>query len=65
MIGKPKYNYNEQVSFVVNGEAKVGTIYIIDKFGTFFDDSDVSYDIMVDSEKCLYKHIREDGVSRI
>lgn len=34
-------------------------IYIIDKYGTFEDNSDVSYDILVKEENCLYKHINE------
>lgn len=68
MLGKPKFNYDDRVGFKIleNGEEKIkiGTIGIIDKFGTFFDDSDVSYDILVEEngERCLYKHIREDGV---
>lgn len=37
-------------------------IEIIDAFGTFEDNSDVSYDIMVAEENCLYKHIREDFI---
>lgn len=68
MIGKPKYNYNQKVVFTIleNGKkkTKVGTVDIIDYYGTFFDKSDVSYDIMVkeNGEYCLYKHIREDKV---
>lgn len=59
MKGKPKYNLNNLVKFEIDGEIKEGRIYIIDKYGTFADPSDVSYDIMVDSENCLYKHINE------
>ena len=59
MKGKPKYNLNNLVKFEIAGEIKEGRIYIIDKYGTFADPSDVSYDIMVDSENCLYKHISE------
>lgn len=59
MKGKPKYNLNNLVKFELDGEIKEGRIYIIDKYGTFADPSDVSYDIMVDSENCLYKHINE------
>jgi hypothetical protein len=32
----------------------------MNKYGTFFDESDVSYDIMV--EDALYKHINEKNV---
>lgn len=59
MKGHPKYQYGNLVKFELNGEIKEGTIYIIDKYGTFEDDSDVSYDILVGNENCLYKHINE------
>ena len=66
MLGHPKFNYGDKVKFICNGEQLVGTIEIIDAYGTFFDNSDVHYDIMVEREghdcPCLYKHISEVGV---
>lgn len=72
MIGKPKYKIDDVVSFKLKDEDReytlTGKVYIVDRYGTFFDNSDVSYDIMVDSGDypmsypCLFKHIREDGV---
>lgn len=62
MKGNPKFEYGQEVKFKCDDEEKVGKIYIIDKYGTFEDPSDVSYDIMVESENCLYKHWREDMV---
>lgn len=73
MIGKPKYKENEEVKFKIFFQEETepteltGKIYIVDKYGTFFDDSDVSYDIYVKYCKqypdgCLFKHIREDNV---
>lgn len=62
MIGQPKYKLGQVVKFSFNDEVKEGTISIIDKYGTFFDNSDVSYDILVGPENCLYKHIREDSI---
>lgn len=59
MKGHPKYQYGNLVKFELDGEIKEGTVYIIDKYGTFEDDSDVSYDILVGNENCLYKHINE------
>ncbi len=61
MKGHPKFNYNDEVKFNLDGEIKKGIVYVIDKYGTFEDDSDVSYDILVknENEKCLYKHINE------
>lgn len=65
MIGKPKYNYKDIVKFEIDGEMKQGQVYIIDKYGTFFDDSDVCYDIFVESENMLYKHVNERFVSSV
>lgn len=64
MLGKPKFEYGQKVRFTItdqNGNSieKIGTIEIIDRYGTFFDTSDVSYDILVEDENCLYKHITE------
>ena len=70
MLGKPKFNYGDKVSFEIDGQTVVGEIYIIDRWGTFFDNSDVSYDIMVENDprhgnlSCLYKHISERGVRK-
>lgn len=70
MIGKPKYNYEEEVKFEIieNGITKIktGKIAIIDEYGTFFDNSDVSYDVMVIEEegRCLYKHINEKFIMK-
>lgn len=46
---------------------KEGIIYIVDKFGTFDNPTDASYDIMVCNDNnsghnCLYKHITEKCV---
>ena len=59
MIGYPKYNLRNKVKFHFNGETKEGRVVVVDKYGTFMDKSDVSYDIMVKSENTLYKHINE------
>lgn len=64
MLGIPKFNYGEKVKFTIDDVEKIGIIYIIDRYGTFEDDSDVSYDIMVEDDNCLYKHIREDKVHK-
>ena len=70
-LGKPKYNYGDIVKFTIGEEEYTGKVYIIDAWGTFFDDSDVSYDIMVGDEEndpehaCLFKHIRENFVEKV
>lgn len=65
MLGRPKFKYGDKVKFTINNEEKSGSIYIIDRYGTFEDDSDVSYDILNDDETCLYKHINEKYVELI
>ena len=62
MLGKPKYNYGDVVKFKLGDDIKEGIIAIIDRWGTFFDDSDVSYDIMNKEENILYKHCGEKYV---
>lgn len=65
MIGKPKYKENDKVEFTVDEkDTRVGVIYVVDKYGTFFDKSDVSYDIYVEEENTLYKHFNEKYVKR-
>lgn len=64
MRGHPKYKLGNKVKFQFNDEIKAGKIYIIDKYGTFQDPTDVSYDIMVDHNGVdwLFKHIPETEV---
>ena len=62
MLGNPKYTEGDRVQFTFDGQVKTGPVEIVDEYGTFFDDSDVSYDILIEEENTLYKHIREDRV---
>ena len=58
-MDKVKFDYDDLVSFDIDGKTKTGKVYIIDRFGTFEQNEEPSYDIMVESENCLYKHIRQ------
>lgn len=62
MRGKPKFEVGDAVRFGFEGYEKVGVIYIVDKYGTFEDPTDVSYDILVETENILYKHFPERKV---
>lgn len=64
MIGKPKFKVNDSVNFIIGNTKRIGTVFIVDKYGTFEDNSDVSYDIFVESENMLYKHINEKYVTK-
>lgn len=59
MRGKPKFKIGDKVCFELQGETKVGVVFVVDDYGTLFDDSDASYDIMVEKENMLYKHFTE------
>jgi hypothetical protein len=60
MIGCPKYDFGDIVKFKLEDKELSGAIGVVDKYGTFFDNSDVSYDIMVfEPIKIFYKHISE------
>lgn len=50
------------VKFKIDDQIKIGTIEIIDAYGTFFQTEEPSYDVMVKVENCLYKHIRESFI---
>lgn len=59
MLGKPKFAIDDVVRFRIADRTLIGTIVVIDEYGTWEDASDVSYDIMVTLENTLYKHIPE------
>lgn len=65
MRGKPKFKLNDTVSFKLGDSEYMGYIYVVDRWGTFEDPSDVSYDVMVVDENCLYKHIPERLVKKL
>lgn len=70
-LGKPFFNKNDFIGFYLantKGEEKrffIGTVYIVDSYGTFEQNEEPSYDIFVEhffnGEKCLVKHIRESS----
>lgn len=62
MLGKPKYKEETTVKFIFGNELKTGSIVVVDKYGTFDNSTDVSYDILVEDENMLYKHIQEKYV---
>lgn len=60
----PKYTYSDEVEFDFNGPV-IGYICIVDKYGTFEQNEEPSYDIYVVENNTLYKHIRESYVKRL
>ena len=61
---QPLYKENDSVSFLLDEEQYVGTIFIVDKFGIFFDNSEPYYDIWikVQGKKILVKHIPQSRI---
>ena len=66
MIGFPKFNIGDKVhfEFTINNEkySEDGEIVVLDKYGTWDDDSDVSYDIKL-KDGSWWKHINEKFVT--
>ena len=62
MLGKPKHKVGDTVKFIFGNELKTGSVFVVDKYGTFDNSTDVSYDILVEDENVLYKHIQEKYV---
>ena len=53
------YHVDDTVSFLLDGEKYIGTIAIVDVFGTFFDNSEPYYDIYIQEKNVLVKHVRQ------
>ena len=62
ILGSPKYQYEDIVQFTNYDTVKKGKIAIIDAYGTFEQNEEPSYDIYVEEENCLYKHVRESWI---
>lgn len=70
VLGRPYFKLEDEVGFYLipykETEKKffTGKVYIIDRYGTFDQDEEPSYDIMVEDyngtgEPCLVKHVRQ------
>lgn len=71
MLGMPKYKKDDSVTFKFTRRGQdiviTGKVYIIDPFGTFDQNEEVSYDIMApdpqrNGEMCLFKHVPESYI---
>lgn len=63
-----KYTYGDTVVFDYHSKSSLrGEIAIIDRFGTFGQNEEPSYDILVfddeSNEKVLYKHVRQSWIN--
>lgn len=62
MIKYPKFKKGDTVKFNWKDGTKIGKVYIVDRYGTFGQDKEISYDIMVEEDDCLYKHVPESEI---
>lgn len=66
ILGKPRYHLGDVVEITYGlHNTKLGKVYIVDAYGTFEQNLEPSYDILVEEENCLYKHICESDVIRL
>lgn len=62
-LGNPRYHRGDSV-FIRNRNnvPSAGVVEIVDAYGTFEQKDEPSYDVFIEEENCLYKHIRESQV---
>ena len=58
------YKVGDEVVFTLNEIQKEGVVFIVDANGTFERPVNTSYDILVENENMLYKHVPYDMVSK-
>ena len=67
-IPKPLYEYGDWVKFKIKmfedtaEKEYTGQVAIVDRYGTFEQNEEPSYDIYVPEENCLFKHFRQSHV---
>lgn len=59
------YDYDDRVSFSIDGEDYTGIIEIIDRFGYFFDNSEPYYDIYIKEHNLLVKHVPQSCIRKV
>ena len=58
------YKVGDELLFTLNEIQKEGVVFIVDASGTFERPVITSYDILVENENMLYKHVPYDMVSK-
>lgn len=61
---QPKYKYGDLVRFQYGEDILTGIVHIIDAYGTIEQHDEPSYDIYIEANNTLYKHIRESQLLR-
>ena len=65
-IGQPIFKLGDRVQFKFENRLKTGTVEIVDRYGTFEQNEEPSYDVMSvhKGQPCLFKHIRESSLTK-
>lgn len=56
---RAKYKNHQFVTIEVNGKRVVGSIYSVDKLGSFKNPGKITYDVFVPSLNTMFKHVEE------
>ena len=69
IIGKdrfqnPSCKVGDEITFFCGNTQKKGVVMIVDAHGTFDNPGIPSYDILVEEENMLYKHVSNEMISR-
>lgn len=62
VAGRARYRLGDMVRINWNAVEKIGKICVVDAHGTFVQNEEPSYDILVEEDNCIYKHICESDV---
>ena len=60
--GHPRYIIGDVVRIKWDDTEKTGKIFIVDAYGTFGQSDEPSYDIFIEEDNCIYKHIMESEI---
>ena len=60
--GNPRYMRGDIVRMKWDDAEKIGKISVVDAYGTFGQNEEPSYDIFVEEDNCIYKHIMESEI---
>ena len=61
-FSNPNYNVGDEITFLCNNTQKKGLVLIVDAHGTYENLGIPSYDILVEEENMLYKHVGNDKI---
>ena len=64
-FSKTSWKVGDEVTFFCGNTQKKGVVLIVDAHGTFDNPGIPSYDIFVEEENMLYKHVSYDNIGNL